>query len=462
MYPLRNVISLLSMAVLLLNLASCAAGNAPLTKGAAASLNAERPKEEAFRTELKREVSTLNVGVEASAGELAGMLNRMIPKELYRGSTRTTGLSADLSRTGPIAVSAADNFIHLAIPISMSLSYGIFRTPAVTTKLKFKMTTRVTPDWKIDAEVYYVGLADLLAENVGIGPISIKPRSIVEGITQPVQRTLSDLINRKLNEQFPLKAQVAKAWSAAQKPVLLDRNYSAWLVITPREVLLYPLYAQKDRVKLSFGLNSYADLVVGPEPPPNPPVPLPNLKLVGGADRTFRIALNTDLHFQDLRAIARPLLIDREVGSDGRKVVLKDLELYGNGERLMVRVVTAGDLDGTFYLTCKPVFNPQTNVFSVEEVDFEMQTKSLLLQSADWFLHGTIRDKIREKLNMDLGRRLAEARDLAGKSMARVNLGENVFLSGSIKTLKLNDVMVQKDRLSIRVYAEGETAVVFH
>ncbi|ACM20187.1 protein of unknown function DUF4403 [Geotalea daltonii FRC-32] len=461
MYLLRKAISLLKVAALFIILTSCAAGNAPLTKGAN-TLNAERPKDEACRTELKREVSTLNVGVEASAGELADMLNRMIPKELYKGSTKTKGLTADLLRTGPIAVSAADNFIHLTIPISMSLSYGMFETPAVATKLKFKMGARVAPDWKVNAEVYYVGLTDLLAENVGIGPISIKPRSIVEGITQPVQRTLSELISRKLNEQFPLKAQVAKAWSAAQKPVLLDKNYNAWLTIIPQEVILYPLYAQKNQVKLSVGLKSYAELVVGPQPPVRPIVPLPNLKLISGSERNFRVALNTDLFYRDLRAIAQPLLLNKELGSDGRKVMLKDLDLYGNGERLMVKVVTTGDLEGTFYLTCKPSFNAQTNVFSVEDVDFEMQTKSLLLQSADWFLHGTIRNTIREKLNMDLTQRVTQAREMAGKAMAKVSLAENVFLNGSVKTLKLNDVMVQKDKISIQVYAEGETAVVFH
>jgi hypothetical protein len=461
MYLLRRAVSLLRVAALLLILTSCAGGKVPLAKNAN-TLNAERPKDEACRTELRRELSTLNVGVEASAGELAAMLNRMIPKELYKGSTKTKGLTADLLRTGPVAVSASDNFIHLTIPISLSLSYGMFETPAVATRLKFKVNARVTPDWKVLAEAYYMGLTDGLADNVGIGPISIKPRSIVEGITQPVQRILSDLISRKLNEQFPLKTQVAKAWNAAQKPVLLDKNYNAWLTITPQEVLLYPLYAQKDLVKLNVGLKSYAELVVGPQPPVRQPVPLPNLKLVSGADRTFRVALNTDLHYKDIRAIAQPLLINRELGSDGRKVMLKDLDLYGNGDRLMVKVVTTGDLEGTFYLTCKPSFNAQTNVFSVEDVDFEMQTKSLLLSSADWFLHGTIRNTIQEKLNMDLTQRVTQAREMAGKAMAKVNLAENIFLNGSVKALRLNDVMVQKDRLSIQVYAEGETAVVFH
>lgn len=454
---LRKSLALMGIATLALGLTSCAS----VSSGAKA-VTAERPKDVACRTELKKELSSLNVAGGASAGELGDTLNRIIAKELYKGSTKTKGLTADVLRNGPIVVSAADNYLYLTIPISMSLSYGIFETPALATKLKFKMNAKVTPDWKVHAEVYYTGLSDPLAEEAGIGPISIKPRSIVEGITQPVQRTLSELIGRKLSEKFPLKAQVAKVWNAAQKPIVLDKKYNAWLIMTPREVLLYPLYAHNNQVSLSVGLKSFAEVVVGPEPPARTPVPLPDLKLLTGTDRTFRVALNTDLFYRDILNIASPLLLNKEFGSDGKSVILKDLDLYGSGDKLMLKVETTGTLEGIFYLTGKPAFDPQTNMFSVEDVDFDMRSRSLLLQSADWFLHGTIRSAIREKLNIDLTQRLAQVREMAGKAMARVNLAENIFLNGSIKTIKLNDVMVQRDKISIQIYTEGETGIVFH
>lgn len=457
MHLFRKTLSLPAMAMLALSLISCASVNTGVNH-----LTAERPKDEAFRKELKKELSSLNIAVEASASELGDTLNRIIKRELYKGSTKTRGLTADVLRNGPIVVSAADNYLYLTIPTTISLSYGIFETPAIAARLKFKLNAKVTPDWKIKVDVYYTGLSDLLTEEVGIGPLSVKPRNIVDGITLPVQRTLSDLVERKINEKFPLKARAAKVWNAAGKPILLDKNYNAWLKITPREVLIYPLYAGNNQVKLSVGLKSYAELVVGPEPPARAPVPLPNLKLVSGTDRTFRVALNTDLFYRDILDIASPLLLNKELGKDGKSVILKDLDLYGNGDRLMIKVETTGSLDGIFYLTCRPVFNPQTNVFSVEDVDFDMQTRSLLLKSADWFLHGTIRNSIREKLNMDLTQRLAKAREMAGKAMARVSLTENVFLSGNVKTMKLNDVMVQGDKISIQVYTEGDAAVVFH
>jgi hypothetical protein len=429
--------------------------------GVKPSLTANRPGDLAFRTGMKQEVSSINVPIEASADDISKALNRTLGKELYNGSTKTKGLSAKVLRNGTVAVSAADNFIYFTVPVSLSLSYGMFETPPVAVKLKFKASAKITPDWKLSTQVYYLGLSDLFTEEVGLGPISFKPRSIVEGITQPLQQALSTMVSKNINDILPLKSQVAKVWNAAQKPVLVDKNYSAWLKLTPREVTFFPLQAQNNRVLLSVGITSFAEMIVGPEPAAQPLTPLPPLKTVATLDRSFRIALNADLFYKDIVNLASPLLLNKEFSSDGRTIVLKSLELYGNGDKFVIRVETQGALDGVFYLTGKPHFDSRTNVFSVEEVDFDMQSQSLLLQSADWFLHGTIKDKIQEKLNMDLTKRLEESREMAGKAIAQRQLVDHVLLKGSIKNLKFSDVLVQKDKISIQVYTEGESAVVF-
>ena len=442
---------LLAAIIISLSLSPCS--------GASQSLTAERPRDEAFRTELKKEISSLNVPNEATSEEVGKVLNQAIPKDLYKGSTKTRGLSADILRNGPIAVSAADNFIYFTLPVTMSLSYGMFETPPTPLKLKFRANPRITPDWKVNTEIRYMGLSDLLAENTGIGPISIKPRSIVDEITQPLQKLLSDLINRKVNEKFPLKSRIEQVWNAARKPVLVDRGRNAWLKLAPREVMISPLNTYDNRIRLSVGINSFAELAVGPEPAAAPPSPLPNLRVVNTLGRGFRIALNADLFYRDILNIASPLLLNQEFHSDGKTIIIKDLDLYGNGDNIMVKVATEGSLEGTFYLTGKPRFDPTTNLFSVEGVDFDMETRSLLLKSADWFLHSIIRHRIQEKLNMDLTRRVEESRELAQKAIARVQLADHVLLRGNIKTLQLSDVLVQKDRISIQLRTEGESAV---
>lgn len=427
-----------------------------------APLTAPRPGDDVFRTELKRDISTLNIPVETTAADLARVFNQAARKDLYTGPTAIRGVSAVVVRSAPIAVRAADNYLYVTLPVSLSLSYAMFETKAIPLTLKFKATAHVTPDWQLHTDITYLGLSELLAEDVGIGPLSFKPRSFVEGITQPLQKLLSEQITRKINELFPLKSQVLKAWNRAQQPVLLDKSVNAWLKLTPGEIILYPLYAQNNRVQVSVGIRTYAELVAGAQPAERQLLPLPPLKQATTFDKTFRIALNADLPYRDLRDIAAPLLLNKPFTVDDRNVVIKDFDLYGNGDKIVIKVRTEGALDGLFYLTARPAFNSGTNIFSVEDVDFDMQTRDLLLQSADWFLHGSIREMIREKLNMNLGKKLEQSRQLAGKALARVQLADHMTLKGDIKTLAFSDMIVRKDMLSIQVYAEGEASVLFY
>ncbi len=421
----------------------------------------EQPQSGTIRTGLKSEISTVNVQFVASSDDLAAALNRMIGSEIYRGTTKAVGLKADIVRNGPIAVKAADNFIYLTMPVAISLGYGGFKAPRIAAKLNFRLNAGITPDWKLTTEIYYMGLSDLFSEEVGIGPMSIKPRKIIEGIIDPIQRVISDLISRKINEKYSLKAEVGKAWNAVQRPVRLDKDYNAWLKITPLEVTLYPLYTENNRVMLNLGLMSLAEVVVGREPAAPALLALPDLKPAVNGDKSFRIALNTDLPYRDILHIASPLLIDRELGSDGKSVILKDLDIYGKGDRLVVKAEARGSFEGTIYLTCKPKFDPVTNRFFVDDVDFDMQTTNILLKTADWFLHGKFRRQIAEKINMDLTEKLNKAREAAGKAIEQVKLAEHILLRGRVNAVKLRDVVVQKEKILVQLYAEGETTVSF-
>lgn len=452
MLIVRRLLPLIALSLSVLPPVSFATDN-PLT--------AARPRDEIFRTALNRETSTLNIPVELSVDELARVLNQTIRKELFKGSTRTSGVAADVVRNGPIAVSAADNFLYITLPVAMTLSYGMYELKPIPLKLKFKATAGVTPDWRLNTVIYYQGLSDLVAEDVGMGPLSFKPRSIIEGITQPIQKPVSDMISQKVNDLLPLRTQVMKVWNTAQKPILIDKSYNAWLKLTPQEVMLYPLHAQNNRVKLNISIHTVAELVTGSEPAAPALRPLPNLKFVSTFDKTFRIALNADLYYKDLRAIAAPLLINKKFDSDGKSILVKDFDLYGNGDKLVVKLQTEGSLDGLFYLTAKPVFNMETGIFSVEDVDFDMQTQDLLLKTADWFLHGTIRGIIKEKLNTNMTEQLEKSRQMAGKALARLQLVDQVYLKCDIKNLKFKDAIVQQDKISIQVYTEGESAIFF-
>jgi len=452
MKTLLRIRSFSTTIILLLILSACATSRQPLIAGP--------PADQPFGNEQKSDISSISVNFETTAEELAQLLNQSVGRDLYSGPVRSSGITATVRRNGPIGITMSGDYIHMTLPVSVLLAYSVFKVPEFSTRLTFKIRPAINTDWTISADVHYTGLEKQLAEEVRLGPISVQLRSTVDGAVQPLQKSLSSLVTAQVNKQFPLRQKLEKIWLAAQTPILLDRKYGAWLKLVPEGIQLTPLRAEGNRARLAMGLTTMADLTVGREPAREKPSPLPPLQKVTSMERSFRLSLRTELYYRELVDILTPLLIGKDFGSDGNSVVLKSIDLYGNGDSVIVRLETTGSLAGTFYLSGKPRFDPGTNRFTVDEVDFDMNTESVLLTSADWFLHGSIRERIREKLNMDLTQRVSEARDLAQKGLVNVPLADHLVLRGNIRDLGFRGALVLKDRISLQLYAAGETSMV--
>jgi len=403
---------------------------------------AARPAEGNYRTALRNELSVLNVPLEATSEQFANVLGRLLPKELYKGpvANKISGLTVRLLRNGVPSASGTDNYLHIVVPISMSFSFGMFTTQEIPLKLKFKLNATVAPDWKIITDVHYTGISELLAEEIGIGVLSVKPRNTVDGLVRPLQKLLSDAVSRSINEKINLKAVMESTWREIQQPILLDQTYHAWLKITPREVALQPFYARNNLFRISSGITASAELVVGARPAVGVPAALPPLKVLARPDRNFRIALNMDLPYRDIQRIATPLLLGKDFGTDGKSTIITSFDLYGSGDRIIIRIETRGSLEGTFYLNGKPHFDQESGIFSVSDVDFDMSTRDLLARTADWFLHGAIRSVIQSKLDVSMAQQLKDVREMLQKSVTRVQLHDHLILKGAVTTLKIRSL----------------------
>jgi hypothetical protein len=403
------------------------------------------------------ELSVINLSVDANTADLSRILNQSLQKELYKGKGGL-GTSLEVIRTGPVVITAANDFVYLSLPVQLSFGYGMFTTAPLKTDLRFKAKITPTADWRLNTELYYTGLSDGLAETVKLGPLTLKPRSMAEGATQPVQKLLAPIINAKVNESVMLREKIAPLWQNAFTPVLVDKNFSAWLKLAPEKIILGPLQAANNRLHLSVGLVTSAEITLGPKPTAVPARPLPSAQQFSKVDNQFHIRLGTDIFFVDFVTALNPFLLNQTFGDD-KKITVKSFSLKGEDGKLLITLESVGDFEGELTLIAKPVYNPQLNVLSFEDVDFDTKNAGFLIGVGSWLFSGTIRDTIKEKLNSSIVTQLESARLKTSSALASVPLGAHVLLSGAVSSLKLGESVVTKDRMSIRVIVEGTSSI---
>ncbi|WP_281185235.1 DUF4403 family protein [Trichlorobacter lovleyi] len=402
--------------------------------------------------------SSINLSVETSAADLSAIVNQSLPQELYKGQGGL-GTSVKVLRTGPVAVTANDNFIYLTLPVQLVFSYGFYESYPLRAGLRFKARVNITPDWRLKTELYYTGLSDNLADTLKLGPLSLKPKSMVEGITQPVQRLLAPIIDNKVNDAVQLRAKVAPLWQNAFTPSMINKEFSTWLKLTPERVVISPLQAVNNRISLSLGVITGAEITIGPKPAAAAARPLPPVQLLSSFDKNFHIQLATDIFFDDLVTALNPVLLDKTFGED-KKITIKKFSMKGAEGRLMVNLTSTGDFDGELTVLAKPVYNPQNNSLTFEEVDFDTKNAGWLISAGSWLFSSTIRSTIKEKLDSAVVEQLDKARTKASEALSTMKLAERVRLTGTVKSLSLGEAAVLQDRLSMQVVAQGEASVL--
>lgn len=401
--------------------------------------------------------SSINLNVMASATDLAAIINQSLPKELYKGQGGL-GTSVTVLRTGPIAVTASDNFVYFTVPVQLTFGYALYESHPLRAGLKFKATVNVTPDWRLKTEIYYTGLTDNLADTFKLGPLSLKPKSMVENITQPVQRLLAPIIDNKINDSVKLRAKVAPLWQNAFTPKLVNKEFSAWLKLTPEKIVMSPLETASNQIHLSIGIITGAEITVGPKPTAAPARALPPVQLYRAFDKNFHIQLVSEIFFADLLSALNPVLLDKTFGNE-KKVTIKSFNLKGEDGRLVIALTTTGDFEGELTVLAKPMYNAQNNLLTFEEVDFDTRNAGWLIGTGSWLFSSTIRSTIKTKLDIAVVEQLEKARHKASSALSTVQVGEHVRLIGSVKSLSLGEAAVLNDRLSVNVVAQGEAGV---
>ena len=117
-----------------------------------------------------------------------------------------------------------------------------------------------------------------------------------------------------------------------------------------------------------------------------PAVALKPLPESGGAStgrRGFRIQMVAELPFTVMDSIVRKKLVGRSFDIEGHKIRVRGARLYGSGTKLVLAATVSGDARGTLYFVGTPVFDPDSQVVSVPDLDFSVESRSVLPEVAE-------------------------------------------------------------------------------
>lgn len=434
-----------------------------LLAAACATKQPARPAEQ-YEALFEEKPSTINIPVDISLRGLERSLNQQLKGVIYEDNDLRDGdnMRIRAEKSQDIRLGVDSQLIKYRVPLSLWIQYdlGISKVEAEgDLSIDFKTAFAITKDWNIVTATEVVRYDWLKKPRLKMGVVNLPIGFIAGLVLENSKATITRNIDRLMQEQFSLRDMVGEAWEKMYKPVLVSEAYNTWLAVNPQAVGMAPLDMRGDRIRGSIFVETLPRVYIGRPPENIRPLPLPPLEVQREAGEGFTVYLNTVISYEEAERIARGQLLGETFSQGKRSVTVQDIELYGQGNKIVVNTVLSGSYNGSIYLIGKPVYNFRKNAIEIESLDYELSSRNFLLKSAGWLLKSTMKNKIEDNMNFLLDYNLQEMKAQFQQQLEEYKISEDVTLKGELSEVSVQNAYLAPESIVVSLAMSGRLNV---
>lgn len=286
-----------------------------------------------------------------------------------------------------------------------------------------------------------------------------------QDITTEVMKGLKDELDaskRSMDSaygKFNLGPYMQQAWN------MLNDVYAVpgvgYFSLHPKKLRMENINAKNDLLNINIGISATPVVSFARPDIPHSMVPiLTNANNPGG----FNIYLEAALQYDSLSNVLNGYLVNKRFdvneGIIKKHIIIQHADVSGDENGNMnIRVDFSGSFDGTAYFVGKPVYDSATKTITVQDLDYDLKTKNLLLITAKWLFNKKIINELKSYTSFDL----SQYYDTASKTLndwLNREWTKGIKGSGSVTDLKLTSLYALPQHLLIRSNCVGKLNVV--
>jgi hypothetical protein len=419
-----------------------------------------------------REPSYISLPISLSYQTIREAVAKNLGTTLYEDASFTDNdgdnVKIKVVQNGNLHLNGYQDFLKISLPVHVFftgryVACGI--CPEIIKSTDFMMEADIVSkiglnsSWVLTTQTESKGFSIKKDPYMNIGPININIRTVVEQLLKNQLNELAKMIDRAIREQVILKKYAEQAWKELQKPILADSTNNAWLYFVPKEFILSPLRADQDRLSIKGALLTEINTKLG-EKPVVREVVLPGLTIKNDVPSGFKIDLLAEIDFKEATRQARLAFKDStfEV-STKKKVTVNDIEIFGRGNEVYIKVQMSGALRAVVYLKGKPAFDQERQEIYFQDLNYELKTNQVLVISASWLLKSTLKKKMDAAFRYPVKEDLELATNALRSFLSGYNYRNLLEVKGNLGSLMLTDVGSDEEVIRAKFSAEGKAAL---
>lgn len=399
-------------------------------------------------------VSTISMPVHIKIQEIQNQVNNVLSGLIYEDAIiEDDNYTVKVWKKAPITLKNIAGNIETVLPLRAIVNYRIgtnkFGVNLYTSR-EIKLDGIVTlrsevalDNWKLNSKTQLFSLTwnetpTMLLAGKSI-PITYAIDPALKLFKNKIERNIDDAIKKSMD----FKPQVLNVLEKICDPLQINQQYNTWLRIVPIALNSTSALLKNQSVELVLGLKCTIETIVGARPVSkfdrSKTLLSPASKINNGVEANI-VAVSA---YADASQVINNNFRNQTFGDGGKKVTVKNVEIWHKDGKLVVALELNGSLNGTIYLIGVPTYNQQTKEITFEQLEYTLDTKNKLIKTASWLASGTILKKLQQTCKYSIKSNLEEGKQSMLQYLSNYAPMPGVFVNGSI-----NDIDFQKIQLT--------------
>ena len=401
---------------------------------------------------FKNKISYIAMPVEISLKEIESQLNRNLNGLIYNDSILDDDKTEmKIWKTAAVKLTEKDGNIISVIPMKIwaKFKYGTdFMGLNDTREININGTITLNSkphltNWKLTTTSKLEDFEWSESPSILVAGRKVPITYIINPTLSIFKSKIAKKIDDAINETCDFKPQVLTVLDKLSTPFLTSEAYETWFKMVPVELYVTDAILSKSKLTMQMGLKCNMQTVVGREPKNSfdaNKIVLKPVALIPENTTASVVAVST---YESASKIVTKNFQGQEFASGSRKIAVQKVDLWQKDSKMIIALSVAGSINGTIYLSGIPNYNPITKEIYFDQMDYVLNTKSVLMKSANWLMQGTILKKIQENCRYSIKGNLEEGKKNMEPYLTNYSPMKGVFVNGI-----LNDFEFEKLELT--------------
>ena len=397
----------------------------------------------------KNKTSFVAMPVEITLKEIEYQLNKNLTGLIYNDSVLSDDKTEmKIWKTAPIKLTEKDGNIVSVIPMKIwaKFKYGTdfmglndTREINLNGTITLNSKTHLT-NWKLTTVSKLEDFEWSESPSILVAGKNVPITYIINPTLSIFKSKIAKKIDKAIDETCDFKPQVLAVLEKLSTPFLTSEQYETWFKMVPMELYVTEAKLSKSKITLNMGLKCNMQTMVGQEPKNGFDAAKIILKPVASIPENTTASVVAVSTYESASKIVTKNFQGQEFASGSRKITVQKVDLWQKDGKMIIALDVIGSINGTIYLSGIPNYNSITKEIYFDQMEYVLNTKSILMKSANWLLHGTILKSIQENCRYSIKGNLEEGKQNLKPYLTNYSPMKGVFVNGIINDFEFEKV----------------------